>query len=279
MNNSLRIGIVSGLIAGIVAGIVASIFNILTSNFGLGTWESNLIESHLLINSIWGIIFGIIYSRTYGIIPNRSIFKGIIFGLFIFLITNLRDVSFWLPFGVILPSIGWVIVGLFQAITYGSILSILYQNLCSKYRISIKIPKIKTYNVGRGIILGAIAGFIGGIAAFFSRIAGMVTGLLPLTVELDPASLLNTLAGYHIILNTIWAIVLGAIFTKVYNLVPGTSLIKGVFYGLIFFLVASFRMGIYFILWGDLFNAWSWLYVGFFNVLYFGILIGILYRK
>ncbi|MCW4032908.1 MAG: hypothetical protein NWF08_05905 [Candidatus Bathyarchaeota archaeon] len=277
---SWKIGAIAGLIAGIIASILASIFNILTLNFGLGWGYPNEIESHLLIIPIWGIIFGIIYSRTYSIIPNRGIFKGIIFGLFVFLITNFRDASFLLPFGIfLLLSIGWMIVGFFQSITYGSILSILYQNLCSKYKIPKRAPKIKTYNVSRGIYLGAIAGLIGGVAAFLSRVGITITGLYPLPVELDPSSLFNVLAGYHIILNTIWAIVLGAIYTKVYNLVPGTGLIKGVFYGLIFFLVASFRMIPYFTLWGDLVNGLGWGYVGFFNALYFGILIGILYRK
>jgi hypothetical protein len=276
---SWKIGAVSGLIAGIIAGIVASIFNILTINFGFNDWVPNLIVSHLLISSIWGIIFGIIYSKTYSLIPSRGIYKGIVFGLFVFLITNFRDVTYLLQSGLILISIGWMIIGFFQAIIYGSILSIIYQNLGSKYGISKKIPKIKAYKVSSGIYLGAIAGLIGGMAASLSRVAGVAIGLFPMVEIPTVSNIFVILIGAHLIPNLIWGIILGAIYTKVYNVIPGMGLIKGIFYGLIFFLVASFRTSVYHLMWGLSSDAWAWCYIGFFQALYFGILIGILYRK
>jgi len=65
MTNSLKIGIVSGLIAGVIAGIVASISNTVANIIGLPNPSNfvpttNIPEIYVLMNVIWGIIFGII---------------------------------------------------------------------------------------------------------------------------------------------------------------------------------------------------------------------------
>ena len=110
MDNSLKIGAISGLIAGSVAGVV-SIFSALF-NFSIGlpyfylppppeTSLTRIAIVELAITIIWGILAGVVYSRAYDIIPGKGVFKGLIFGLFCHLIMGIRTVSFLLPYGVI----------------------------------------------------------------------------------------------------------------------------------------------------------------------------------
>jgi hypothetical protein len=278
---SWKIGAISGLIAGITAGIVASIFHVLMINIGFMTRASNVVETQIIINIIWGAIFGAIYSKVNRLIPGRPITKGLYFGLFVLLIANLRDVSFALPYAIFfLWSVGLAIVGFFQYVAFGSIIGILYDSLFSKYGTPKVEPKIKTYPIMSGINVGAIAGLIGGVMAFLSRVVGNNIGLFKFLWNIPVTPIILTyVAALHILINMVWGAVFGAIYTKVYSLVPGKGIIKGLYYGLIFFLVASFRTTLYQFGWGDVEMAWMWFFVGVIQAIVFGLVLGLLYRK
>jgi len=149
--------------------------------------------------------------------------------VFILLITNVRDISFWLPYGIYtLSSIGWVIVGFFQYVTFGSIIGILYNSLFSKYGTPKVEPKIKTYGILSGTNAGAIAGLIGGVMAFLSRVVGNNIGLFKFLWDFPVTPIIFTyVAALHILINMLWGAVFGVVYTKVYSLVPGKGIIKG----------------------------------------------------
>ena len=292
---SWKIGAVAGLIAGIVAGIIASISHTVANIIGLPNIilivpTTNVPEIFILMNAIWGIIFGIFFTIVCDLIPGKYISKGLFYGLIIFLITNFRDSSFVMPYGAIyLPTIlSNLFVGFFQSIAYGFILAFLYRELSGKYGVVKTRRKIETYDVIGGIRAGGIAGFLGGIFALFSRVLGEIIGLFPflflsleggyLVIEDFSIKLLSGIA-VQLFINMIWGIVFGMIYAKVYNLVPGKGIKKGIFYGMLFLLVASFRASLYLFLWGDFFGGWGYLFIGFFNALFYGIFLGILYKK
>jgi hypothetical protein len=291
---SWKIGAIAGLIAGIFGGIVASISNTVANIIGLPNQNifvptTNIPEIYILINLIWGIIFGIIFTIVYGLIPDKYISKGLFYGLFIFLVTNFRDSSYLWPTGTLyLPVIlSTCFIGFFQSIAYGSILAPLYKTLLKKYGVTKVERKIKTYDVKGGIIPGAIAGLLGGVFALISRILGGIIGLFPFFWVAKEGEIIVVedffiifLSGIdnQLLINLIWGIVFGIIFTKLYNLVPGKGIRKGIFYGIIFFLVASLRYSLYLFLWGDIIYGWAFLFIGFFNALFYGLFLGILYK-
>jgi hypothetical protein len=239
---------------------------------------------------VWGIIFGIFFSLVYDLIPSKYISKGFFYGLIIFLITNFRDDSFLWPYGSLFLSLilAWYFIGFFQSITYGTILSLFYRKLSTKYNIPKSKSVIQTYSVMSGFHIGAVAGLLGGVFALLSRVLGGLIGLFPfLYVNMKGGQIiiedfsLQLLAGLssQIFINMIWGIVMGMIYAKVYNLVPGNGVRKGLIFGMIFLLVASFRTSTYLFLWGDLDTAWQFIFIGFFNALFYGIFLGILYKK
>jgi hypothetical protein len=294
MNNSLKIGIVAGLVAGFIAGIVASISNTVANLIDLPNPlvtvpTTNIPEIYIFVNIIWGIIFGIIFSIAHDLIPGKYISKGLFYGLVIFLITNIRDYSYLIIIGVYTPfALCWYFIGFFQSITYGIILGLLYRLLSVKYGISITRPEIKTYSVMSGIQVGAIAGLLGGAFALLSRVLGGLVGLFPfmyviiegekIVIEDFTIQIISGIAS-QLFINMVWGIIFGIIFVKAYNVIPGKGVKKGLIFGMLFFLVASCRLSVYFILWGDLDAFWTYFFIGFFNALFYGLFLGLLYRK
>jgi len=80
-------------------------------------------------NFFWGIVFGIIYARLYDSIPSKGIWKGLIYGIMIYLFSNIYLVSYGIAYGdpfVINWNIG-AIGGIYVFITFGVIVGILYK--------------------------------------------------------------------------------------------------------------------------------------------------------
>jgi hypothetical protein len=132
----MKSSIISGLIAGFLAGIVGFVTSIIwISNLGLVYVVSSnpnpsitdLATIELGHSIIWGIIFGILYSKFYKSIPGTGISKGINFSIIIWLISHIRALLFWSGYGFVFESI---IVGFFkilQMIVFGLILGYLYK--------------------------------------------------------------------------------------------------------------------------------------------------------
>jgi len=236
---SWKIGAVVGLIAGIIAGIVAYVSNTVANVIGLPDQDlsvatANIPEIYILMNVVWGIIFGIIFAIAYDLIPSKYISKGFFYGIVVFLITNLRDSSYYWPYVLVfdytLVILSMLFIGFFQSITYGTILAFLYKSLLNRYNVPKVRRKIETYELMGGIRTGAIAGLLGGVFALFSRMLGEALGLFPyLWIAKEGKYLViifedffsKLVAGFavQLFINMIWGIVFGMIFTKVYNLV------------------------------------------------------------
>jgi len=297
MNNSLKIGIISGFIAGIVSAIVLQFF--IDIALSLGLYDSWWRENVLCISNIpilipllgfWGIIFGIIYSKVYDIIPKKGIWKGLIYGLFIWFITVFRIMTYVIPYGQYLNAAGEYFSYIFSAISFGLVLGILYEFLGSRYYPIKEKLKIMTYDMKSGILPGAIAGLVGGIGASFANVIGLaIIGFFkipgfPAAPTLD---MWISQAGSHTVINLFWGTIFGVIFTRVYNLIPRKGVLKGIIYSLTIFLLNSFQLGIYWFGWGlndpsirevaIFMGEWT-IFVGFFNAFFFGLVLGLIYK-
>jgi hypothetical protein len=124
---------------------------------------------------IFGIILGIIYVKIYDIIPGNRFSKGIIYGLFIFFLADFRGTTYAFAYGLILSVLGENFAGFFKWIGFGLVLGFLHEFLIRYY--PREKLEITTYDVKSGIVPGAIAGFVGGLAAAAYSIIGPALGI------------------------------------------------------------------------------------------------------
>jgi hypothetical protein len=176
-------------------------------------------------------------------------------------------------------------------ISLGLVLGILYEFLSDRYYPIKERKKIVTYDMSSGILPGAIAGFCGGMAASVIQIIGHATGYWGVPSG-ESSQIISTTefwwsqAGTHTLINMIWGTIFGVFFAKVYNLVPGKKVLKGLYYGLIVYLIASFYpVAIWTLkyishgLWEPVLRSLLSQSTGFVQAIVFGIVLGLLYRK
>ena len=128
-----------------------------------------------------------------------------------------------------------------------------------------------------GIGAGAIAGIVGGIVAVIA-----IAIMYPIVMTMDQASMMKWLTS-QIGLNIIWGAVFGWIFSKVYDLIPGSGVTKGLTFSL---MVWAFFIGLYPLSFFLLnYNpplvdmAIGWGVIGFCVRLFYGPVLGALYKK
>jgi hypothetical protein len=275
MSNSWKMGAVSGLIAGFVAGIVSYVCNLIVLDFGItyielypGALFRNVAEYFIIMGLLWGVILGIIFSKAYGMIPGKKIFKGICFGFVLFLFGAFRDITFWIPYGVPLPiALSHIFVWFFGSIVIGTLLGILYRK---------DVESVGKFDFGKGFQVSVIAGLIGGIAASLSvvPINLWLFGLVP------DSEAIMVQAVNHITLNALWGVLFGLVYTKVYDLVPSKGVLKGLVYSLIiFFCFESGHIVTYYFAQGSFINVIHTGVVGGLRAIVFGLVLGYLYRK
>jgi len=290
---SWKIGAISGLIAGIVGGIVYSFFTQIAASFELyrPDWRliiASSVEANILLPTLWWIIFGIIFSKVYDVIPVKGILKGFFFALVLYLFTTIRATSFNLSYRYYEFVAGPLFCDTPLYITSGLVLGIAYELLHNRYYPSKKVSKIKQYDMISGFYPGAIAGLIGGTVASIVAILGPVFGIwgydVPVKLSFD---LWWGQAGTHIFLNMVWGIIFGMIYPKVYNLVPSRGALKGAIYSLIIWMVAGFAYNSLIMGWAISSSEWALFaniilwggIVGFFQAFAFGLALGAIYRK
>ena len=139
-----------------------------------------------------------------------------------------------------------------------------------------------------GIHPGAIAGFIGGVIAYFFAVFLPYIGLYP---PGDPGYLTDinymmSQFGTHVFIHLFWGVIFGAVFAKAYNIVPKKGIVKGFYYGLFIFFISAVQIATYFLAYGFTFNNIFWIqgglsYVIFDIVVYpvYGVVLGHLYKK
>jgi hypothetical protein len=278
LTDSWKRAAVFGLASGLVAGLVAYGCYLILLGFELPLpWYElfpegpfkNYAEFYIVMNLFWGPIYGILFSKAYAAIPAKKIFKGLCFGFVIFLFSAVRDGVFWVPYAAGHLAISWMFIAFFSSIVYGILLGILYKK---------DVEPVGKFDVGKGFLVGALAGIIGGILAFFVAIPVNIWyyGFGEKGFEI---AYLTNLAVNHITINGFWSVIFGIVYTKVYNLVPGKNTLKGLVYGLIIFLMASGHWMSYLIAMGDYRSAIQLFLIGITQVMVFGLVLGLLYRK
>jgi len=288
--NTLKIGIIAGLIAGFIYGILSIITeNILATielAFMLSIYDlSKITTIEIIFGVFWGIIFGIIYSKAYNVIPGKAILKGLVFGLFLYFITNIRTAIWIIPYAYYYWAFLYVIQGIIPWILFGLVLSFLYESLHDKYNVPKEKKRIIQYNMKSGILPGAIAGFIGGIPAFISVVIGNILNLMELSPEYETIldylvdiPFLTSQFVVHSGMHMLWGVIFGAVFAKVYNLVPRKGAVKGLYYGLIVLLITGMRYSIYTLAYGDIIAFWQWVLPEICAFITFGLVLGYLYK-
>ena len=134
-----------------------------------------------------------------------------------------------------------------------------------------------------GIYAGAIAGVIMGICTV---IIGFTTvfylGIKEPTYDVETwtPTLTIWLTLAQISLGIIWGSIFGAIYTFVYDLIPKKGIIKGLYYGLLLWLIKDIAAGSYtaFMLMQRSI-AIDLVYYGFFMWTIYGLILGYLYKK
>jgi hypothetical protein len=290
--NTLKIGIIAGLIAGFIYGIVLIIIeNILATiklPFMLSLYDlSKIATIEIIFGIIWGIIFGIIYSMAYHVIPGKGILKGLMFGLFLYFITSIRVAIWVIPYAFYYFAFLNIISGILPWIAFGLVLGFFYESLHEKYKVPKEKKKIIQYDMKSGLIPGAIAGFLGGIPAFVSVVIGSILRLMTMltpeyeswTNYLTDIPFLTSQFGTHAFMHMLWGAIFGAIFVRVYNLVPRKGVIKGLYYGLIVLLMSGLRYSFYQLAYGSIDVFWQWILPEVCAFITFGLALGFLYRK
>jgi len=277
---SWKIGALAGLIAGIVAGIAMVFIANIAFKVGITFWNLepppttsilNITIIEIANNIIWGIFLGIIYSRIQDLIPGKGVIKGLIFGLAYYAILSLRNATFMRAYWYIPLAIGALLH--LHPIIYGLVIGILYKAPTQK----VKISKAK---ITSGIIPGVIAGSIFAITVPIYYWLNTLLGLMEPTFpnQLADIELLLFQFGAHIVVNMFWFGIIGALYAMSYDRIPGKGLLKGFYFGLIIFLITSFRLGIYWLMYGSLQWAITWgLYLPFSFIIY-GVMLDGIYR-
>jgi hypothetical protein len=127
----------------------------------------------------------------------------------------------------------------------------------------------------KGFVIGAIAGTIGGIAAFVFTIIGFSVGFYQTGIR---SSTLD-IATIYIILNIIWGSIFGAIYSWFYDYIPRKGMVKGIIFGLIIWLLAGVRPQNFAISLFSYSGAAAYVSTQFLTQVVYGLVLGLLYRK
>lgn len=96
-----------------------------------------------------------------------------------------------------------------------------------------------------GAISGLIAGIVGNILSFFSAINIINIGEYYWFFETLSPTLINKIIITETSINIIWGIVLGIVYSKAYDLVPGKGISKSFMFGLIYALIYPVRFFVF----------------------------------
>jgi len=269
----------AGIIAAIVSISLASIF----IESGLQHWAippppipsmMNIATIIFTINIVWGIVLGIIYAQFYDLIPGKQVFKGIFYGLFLWLTHHVHIAFFaisYAPDYVVADFIAIVIW-----IVYGLILAIFFDFLYSKYCPSRRQLQIIRPDLRKGIHPGAIAALIGSIAIFIAEV--LLWNPIDFPQYMTDVSFLISQFGTHAFINMVWGIGWGVLYVMFYDRIPGNRISKGIIFSMILYFILDIRWAIIWLYYGFI----NW-FISFGNGIFFhlvyGLLIGILYRK
>jgi hypothetical protein len=119
---------IAGLIGGI-ASFLAAVVGIAMGLFPAAPPEAmpSVITSIMVTNIVWGLIAGYGYKLGFDVIPGKGIMKGAVWGLAIWVISNIRIVTIMstmmAPYAITI--VLWC--GFFAMLVYGLVLGALYK--------------------------------------------------------------------------------------------------------------------------------------------------------
>lgn len=279
MKNGYLAGMITGAIAGTGAGISAIFPQTLLVILGLVTPAflealPYAVTVHIGFNMIFGIAFGIIYTRFYDVIPCKGIKKGLVYGLILYVTQDLWPASYYLANGNFPTSSGFLFSGIFVSVTYGFLQGVLYEG--PKY-----LGKIED-NIKGGMIVGAIAGFIGGIVAFILQFMNAIVMKIPYYwtwPHYSPITSIVNLAATEIVLMVIWGAVFSILFILFFIRIPGKGAMKGLYFGLILCLLCVLRTCSWGIPYAAIYNTLVMSVITYsFMFIIYGIVLGALYK-
>jgi hypothetical protein len=309
----LKIGATSGLISGIIAGIVGAISTIFVIGIGLPFYlhisepfripVPEIFGIEIVLSLIFGILLGIIFLKAYDYVPGKRFSKYIVYGLFCHLIVGIREATFDTIYsGTTLQTLYdfsfWVIIGFPQWIAYGLVLGFLCELLGKREHVEQVEKKIVTGSMGTGAMIGASVGVIAGIVAvIFIMVYEYFVGWSFIPPSIQDISVIILRFGAHAFPHLIWGAIFGAIFARVYDIIPGKGIMKGLVYSYTILLISTLHQGAIFLAyaaiqppeiliqpWGELkpfliILGTMWIFVDIFVYAAYGTLIGIFYKK
>jgi hypothetical protein len=132
-------------------------------------------------------------------------------------------------------------------------------------------------------VAGLIAGFFGGCGATIAYIIGVGTRLIPFPLEtLNTTYLLNHLF-FEVMIHVIYGSILAVIYSKLYDWIPSKGILKALIYSFLIYFIANVRTSLLIV--GHSADAIAtpfpigFLFAGFFVFLFYGIVLGFLYKK
>ena len=131
------------------------------------------------------------------------------------------------------------------------------------------------------ILAGAIAGAVS-VISFLA--GGYVMGEMgvfepPGGMEIWTPSMFMMLALAHLSLDVIWGVIFGLLFASLYGWIPGKGVLKGLYYGLLIWVIKDVCAGSYLALTIMEVNSAIMLIIGFFMWIVYGPVLGYLYKK
>jgi hypothetical protein len=129
-----------------------------------------------------------------------------------------------------------------------------------------------------GAIAGLIAGIIAGLVAVFITTPLIFRlGLPYLWKPLPPETIFTKIAIIEFTIILIWGIILGIIYSRIQDLIPGNRIFKGLLFGLAYYWIFSIRIAILSFAYGarglPLFRDFLFL-----HPIIYGLILGILYK-
>jgi hypothetical protein len=129
-----------------------------------------------------------------------------------------------------------------------------------------------------GAIAGLIAGIIAGLVAVFIT-APLIfrLGLPYLWIPLSPETTFTKIAIIEFTIVLIWGIILGIIYSRIQELIPGNRILKGLLFGLAYYWIFSIRIAMISFAYGQpvFMDARSLLFL---HPIIYGLVLGILYK-
>jgi len=126
-------------------------------------------------------------------------------------------------------------------------------------------------------IAGLIAGIIAGIIGLISALIQFSIGIQYFFLEPPPETPITGIAIREITINAFYGIGLGIIYSRIQDLIPGRSLKKGIYYGLVLWIIFNLRTATIASMYR--FYDWAIIFLLMWTLIIYGPVLGILYEK